>query len=152
MDKGKGRASDAPESSTYFDAASIDEDDSHTTADYESALESALYDESNSSTYRLGHGANGAGQQENDEEEEFVYDGQDDEDMKVFREDAKLDSLDYKDRLRNALGDASEVEEYGDATTTEVRPFIQQAASLKILTISIALGPRHAQETVLYRR
>ncbi|KAK9899037.1 hypothetical protein P389DRAFT_158303 [Cystobasidium minutum MCA 4210] len=119
MDKGKGRASDAPESSTYFDAASIDEDDSHTTADYESALESALYDESNSSTYRLGHGANGAGQQENDEEEEFVYDGQDDEDMKVFREDAKLDSLDYKDRLRNALGDASEVEEYGDATTTE---------------------------------
>lgn len=114
MDKGKGLASSALESSTYYDPDSTDVDEeepSHSTADYATALESALYDTSSSSTNRQRESANGKERDEDEDEEEFLYDGQDDEDMKAFREDAKLESLDYKDRLRGILGDEAEADE-----------------------------------------
>lgn len=112
-DKGKARASEDFEESTYYDPPSaVGGEDSRSTLDYETALESALYDVSDSSTNRH-HGTNGSNIQEPDEDEEFIYNGKDDEDMRVFQEDARLESLDYKERLRSVLGDAAEVEEPG---------------------------------------
>lgn len=143
MDKGKGRASNALEPSIYYDPDSIDEDEvdpSHSTADYATALESALYDTSSSSTNRQRESANGREQDADENEEEFLYDGQHDEDMKAFREDAKLESLDYKDRLRGVLGDEADADE-----PTEVNG---------ISVGEIIVGVKHSRDTadILYRR
>lgn len=112
-EKGKGRAKDLVESSTALESSFGMEDDTATTADYETAMESALFDQPSQSTNRYHEGSNGGASHEAGEEDdaEFVYDGKDDEDMRIFREEAKLESLDYQDRLRGILGDAAEVDE-----------------------------------------
>jgi hypothetical protein len=128
-DKGKGRANDVlGDANAYWDSNDgAGEASNATTTDYETALEFALDYSRNSSTHGQhdegmnGHhqyAVNGEKAADEDEDDRFVYDGQDDEDMKMFREDAKLESLDYKERLRGALGhsdvdDAEEVSEVG---------------------------------------
>ena len=110
-EKGKGRAKDLVESSKGLDSSFEMDDDTETTADYETALESALFDQRSPSTNRYHESNGGASNEAEEEDAEFVYDGKDDEDMRIFREEAKLESLDYKERLRGILGDAAEVDE-----------------------------------------
>lgn len=109
--KGKGRESDSADRTAFYDDTLEIEDETNTTADYETALESALYEPRSSSTHRYSQSANGDSRNLSDEDGEFVYTGEDDDDMKVFREDAKFESLDYKERLRGVLGDGADADE-----------------------------------------
>lgn len=117
--KGKGKARRPSSAGTQSDEGNgtvleLDSDgdeDFGPLQDYESALDSALAleldDAAGPSRAPHEHAAAGqaskAGRDEDDEE--FLYDGKDDEDTRELHEEAQLHHQSYQDRLSHVLGD-----------------------------------------------